>query len=449
MQHSFCVPGARIGCDRSRLTWSAWLLSFGILFSESTATAQTPSADTAGARREPVRIFLECEGIVCDQQFLQSDIMFVTHVRDRHDADVHVLLAGQLTAEGGTEVTVRFLGQKEFADVHDSLRYVSRPGSSVDRFRVGLSNTIKRGLVQYVNRTSLSEGIIVGFAPSTSSVVTPTGDRWHRWTFSTAIHGLATGEQLVKSTSFGLAVAANRTTDALKINMSVHTQYDSATYHLDSTQTVQSVQRSFGLSTLAVAAVNDHVSVGGRTSALHSPFLNQALTIRVAPAFEFNVFQYRESARRMLTVEYSLGAMAAGYEERTVTGKTSEKLLDHRLLVSLRLTQPWGSAVVGFEGANYLHDWKKHRITIVGSVDWNLAKGLALSTSVDLKRIGDQLFLAARGASAEEILLRRRQLTTSYTYSAAIGIRYTFGSPLAQVVNRRFGGTIGTMTVVQ
>jgi hypothetical protein len=372
----------------------------------------------------------------------------VTHLRDRHDADVHVLLAGQRTAEGGTEVTVRFLGQKEFAGVDDSLRYVSRPGSSIDRLRIGLSNTIKRGLVQYVNRTSLSEDIVVAFVPSASSIA-PSRDPWHHWTFSTAIHGLAAGEQLVKSTSFGLSLSANRTTDALKINMSFQSQHATATYHLDSTRTVQSVQRSVGLSTLAVAAINDHVSVGGRTSALHSPFLNQALTVRVAPAFELNVFPYRESARRMLTFEYSLGGMAAGYEERTVTGKTSEKLLDQRLLASLRLTQPWGSALVGVEGANYLHDWNKYRVSVVGSVDWNLAKGLSLTTSADVKRIGDQLFLAARGASEEEILLRRRQLTTSYTYSVAIGVSYKFGSPLAQIVNRRFGGTIGNMTVLQ
>jgi hypothetical protein len=198
-----------------------------------------------------------------------------------------------------------------------------------------------------------------------------------------------------------------------------------------------------------VGAVNDHLSIGGRTSALHSPFLNQALTVRVAPAFEFNVFPYRESTRRMLTFEYSVGGMASDYQETTVFGKSSERRLDHRLLASLRLTEPWGSALVAAEGANYLDDWRRHRVTVVGSVEWNLAKGLSLVTTVDLRRIGDQLFLSARDASTEEILLRQRQLTTSYTYSGSIGISYTFGSPLAQIVNRRFGGTLGTMAVVQ
>jgi len=51
--------------------------------------------------------------------------------------------------------------------------------------------------------------------------------------------------------------------------------------------------------------------------------------------------------------------------------------------------------------------------------------------------------------SQEEILLRERQLTTSYTYSGSVGISYTFGSPLAKIVNRRFAGSVGTMSVVQ
>ena len=68
---------------------------------------------------------------------------------------------------------------------------------------------------------------------------------------------------------------------------------------------------------------------------------------------------------------------------------------------------------------------------------------------VDLRRIRDQLSLPARSVSQEEILLRERQLTTSYTYSGSVGISYTFGSPLAKIVNRRFAGSVGTMSVVQ
>jgi hypothetical protein len=415
----------------------------------SVADAQTLSSGAPIARQEPVGIYLDCQGLTCDLDFLRTDIAFVTHLRDRHDADVHVLITAQPTAEGGSEVTLNFVGQKAFDQVEDSLRYISRPGDTADLVRQGLSNAIKRGLVPYANHTSMSKDITVVYTPSASSGSAALQDRWNHWTFATNVNGFVTGEQLVKSMSFGMSLSANRTTDIWKISTSIQTQYDSTKFEVDPERTLKSIQRSHGFSALMVKSASDHLSIGGRTSALSSRFLNQALMVRLAPAVEYNVFPYGESTSRMLTFEYSLGGMAVEYNEPTIFGKRHERLFDQRLLASLRFTRRWGSALIAAEGAHYLHDWRKQRGTIFGSMDWRLAKGLSLLTSVDIKRIRDQLFLSARGASEADILLRQRQLATSYTYSASFGISYTFGSPLAQIVNRRFAGTVGSMNVVE
>jgi hypothetical protein len=413
------------------------------------ADAQTLPDGAATVRQAPIGIYLDCQGLTCDLDFLRTDITFVTHLRDRHDADVHVLITAQPTAEGGSEITLKFVGQKEFQGVEDSLRYVSRRGDTADHVRQGLANAIKRGLVRYANRTSLSEDISVGYTPSDSSRSAASRDRWRHWTFATNVNGFVTGEQLVKATSLGMSLSANRTTDTWKISTSIQTQHDSTTFEVDPGRTLKSIQRTHGVSTLVVRSANDHLSIGGRTSALSSRFLNQAFMIRLAPALEYNVFPYRESTSRMLTFEYSIGGMSVAYDDETIFGKLHETLFDERLVASLRLTRRWGSALIAAEGAHYLHDWRKQRGTVLGRIDWRLAKGLALVTSIDVKRIRDQLFLAARGASEEEILLRQRQLATSYTYSVSFGVSYTFGSPLAQIVNQRFAGTVGTMNVVQ
>jgi hypothetical protein len=433
---------------RMRTQSCVWLLlTFHTL---SLATdAQTLPDGPATARREPIGIYLDCKGLTCDHDFLRTDIAFVTHLRDRHDAHVHILITAEPTAEGGSEVTLQFIGQKDFRGVEDSLRYVSRPADTADQLRQGLSNAIKRGLVRYANHTAIGEGITVLYTPSASSGSAVRRDPWNRWTFATAVNGFMAGEEMVKSTSLGLSLSASRTTDTWKTSTSLHSQFDSSTFEVERDLRIKSIQRSYGFSTLVVWSVNDHLSIGGRASAVSSRFLNQTLAVRLAPALEYNVFPYRESTSRMLTVEYTLGGSAVDYDEETIFGKSRERLLDERLLASLRLTQRWGSVEIAAEGAHYLHDWRKHRGTIFGSIDWNLAKGLSLLTSVDFKRINDQLFLPARGASEEEILLRQRQLSTSYTYSASFGIRYTFGSPLAQIVNRRFAGSVGTMNVIQ
>jgi hypothetical protein len=439
-QHTDFVHGQTRSC--------VWLLLIFQTFS-APADAQTPTDRPTTAQQEPIGIYLDCKGLTCDQDFLRTDIVFVTHLRDRHDADVHILLTAEPTAEGGREVTLKFIGQKDFRGVEDSLRYISRPGDTADQFRQGLSAAIKRGLMRYVNHTPLSEDITVSYRPSASSLPAVPQDSWNRWTFATAVNGFMTGEETAKSMSAGMSLSASRVTDTWKISTSLQGQFDSATYKIDQEETIETIQRSEGFSSLVVRSVNDHVSVGGRASALSSTFLNQALAIRIAPAVEYNVFPYSESTSRMLTFEYSFGGNAVDYKEETIFGKTHEKLLDERLLASLRLTQKWGSVEIAAEGAHYLHDWSKQRGAIFGSIDWNLAKGLSLLSTVDLRRINDQLFLSARGASEQEILLRQRQLSTSYTYSASFGIRYIFGSQLAQIVNRRFAGSLGTMTVVQ
>jgi hypothetical protein len=43
-------------------------------------------------------------------------------------------------------------------------------------------------------------------------------------------------------------------------------------------------------------------------------------------------------------------------------------------------------------------------------------------------------------STLEEILLRRRQLATRYSYYGSVGLSYTFGSIFSNVVNPRFGG---------
>ncbi len=47
--------------------------------------------------------------------------------------------------------------------------------------------------------------------------------------------------------------------------------------------------------------------------------------------------------------------------------------------------------------------------------------------------------LAAGGVTDEDILLRRRELATSFRYFMSMGFSYTFGSRFANVVNPRFG----------
>ena len=73
---------------------------------------------------DALRIFLDCGS--CDFDYLRREIPFVNYVRDRKEADVHILVTTQPTGSGGTEYVFKFIGLDRFANVDDELNYKSR-----------------------------------------------------------------------------------------------------------------------------------------------------------------------------------------------------------------------------------------------------------------------------------------------------------------------------------
>jgi hypothetical protein len=400
-------------------------------------------------RREALRLFIDCGG--CDYDFLRDEITFVNHVRDRHAAQVVALITTQETGGGGTEFTVELVGQSEFKGTDDSLRYVTRAADSEDRVRHGLADALKRGLVRYANHTPFAEQIEVTYATPAGAEdpSLPRRDPWDYWAFGTTLNGSVNGEKSFTYISLNAAFSANRTTEAWKIIASVQGRYSENRVALSDGSTITTVSRDYGADLLLVKSLGSNWAAGVTATLTSSTFLNQRLTGRVAPAVEFNLFPYTEATRREFTIQYSVGATAFDYAEETIFGKTSETLLDQRLLASLAVTRPWGSASMALEGAFYLHDSSKRRGIALGNLDLNLFGGFSLSILGSAEFVRDQIYLSREDASDEDILLRQRQLATSFRYSTSIGFRYTFGSPFANIVNARFGGSTGGMPIIR
>ena len=72
------------------------------------------------------------------------------------------------------------------------------------------------------------------------------------------------------------------------------------------------------------------------------------------------------------------------------------------------------------------------------SIEIRIAKGLEFNIGGSASIIHDQLNLVKGEATTEEILLRIKELETSYQYFIFFGISYTFGAIYNNVVNPRF-----------
>jgi hypothetical protein len=415
----------------------------------SAVHAQAPERASVARETDALRVFLDCRDVSCDHDFFRTEIAFVQHVRDRRDADVYVLLTAQQTGDEGSEFTVKFIGQRAFAGAADQLRHVSGPSEPEDQVRQALVDVLKRGLVRYVNQTPLGKGIQITYEPPVRQAAPAEArDPWRHWTFSTTLNGFFEGEEGFSGTSINLSLSANHTTEQWKINTSVQTRYSENKFALEDERSVTDVQRNYALNGLLVKSLGPHWSAGARGTITSSSFLNQSLTFRLAPAIEYNFFPYSESTRWQFTLQYSVGVDAFDYSEETIFGKTAETLVDQRLLGSLRLIQPWGSVTTSLEASHYLQDMDKQRGILFSNIDLSLSKGLSLILFGTVQLVRDQIYLPRRGASEEEILLRQRQLGTSFVYSASIGFSYTFGSSSATVVNPRFSGSTGGTSII-
>lgn len=396
-------------------------------------------------QEEALRIFIDCPDYPCDLDYFRTEITFVNYVRDRTDAHVHILITTQRTGGGGREFTVSFIGQKQFTGIDDTLRYISRQTDTEDDIRRGLVRTLKIGLMRYVAHSPVGDRIEVSYVSPKEKEAGPqvVKDPWNFWTFRYSLRGSANGEKSVKSLWVNSSFSANRTTEEWKIRLSLTGGYSESKYKIDDVFTITNIQRNYGLRGLVVKSLGRHWSVGARGSASYSTYKNYDLALRLAPALEYNIFPYAEATRRLLTFQYLVGVNDFNYHEETIFLKNSETLFDHTLSISYDIKQPWGSISTSLEGSNYLHDFNKFHLELFSSLEVRLFKGLSLNLFGWITFLRDQLSLPRRGASLQEVLLRQRQLATSYNYYFSLGISYTFGSIYSNIVNPRFGGTGG------
>lgn len=390
---------------------------------------------------EALDVFLDCQGMFCDFDHFRREITFVSWVRDRRDAHVHILATSQATGGGGREFTFAFIGLREFINRSDTLRYVSRNTDTQTEIRDGQVQTVKLGLMRYVAETEARERLTISYrAVSAAAPVGPVEDPWDYWVFRTSIGGSLDGESLQRSLSVNGSLQANRVTETLKITLRTSGRYSRSEFELDSVTTFINTQENLNADALVAFSLGQHWSAGILTSARSSTRLNQDFALEGGPALEYNLFPYSQSTRRQLTFLYAAGPAVYNYEEETIFDKTFETLPRHRLEVSLEVRQPWGSVNTSLEATQYLHDLARHRVDLFGGMQLRLFRGLQLQVFGNVGRVKDQIYLSKAGVSEEEILVRRRQLGTDYSYGANFGLSYTFGSRFNNVVNPRMGG---------
>ena len=401
----------------------------------------TPPADA------PLRVFFDCRAF-CDFDYIRTELDFVDYVRNREDADIHILVTTQGTGTGGSEYTINFIGQRAFAHVNDTLRYIVAQTDTDDMRRQGLARVLKVGTMHFIAATPMAARMDIELSRDEPAGPAVAGgqvrDPWNFWVFQIGLDGEIEGESQQESREVSLELSANRTTENWKVQLSMDGSYQDERFEIedeeaeDSMRTVLTLRRSYEFDFLLVKSLGNHLAAGIEGSVESSTFGNEQFSWRFAPAVEYNVFPYSESTRRVFTIRYGIGVQAFDWREITIFGETKETRPAHALSAGYATNQPWGETSLSADLSQYLHDTSRYRAAFSADVEIQLFRGLSFDAGGSYARVHDQLSIPARNATPQEIFLRLRELQTSYEFDFRVGINYRFGSIFNNVVNPRF-----------
>ena len=316
----------------------------------------------------------------------------------------------------------------------------SQQGATEDELRRLISRAVKLGLGRYLARTPQAARASLSVAAAAADAPTkgPTTDPWNAWVFRIGANINGSREHDFTNNFVYGRVNASRVTDDWKTSVGINENYNDQSFTIGSDK-VTSVTRNYGASLQQVKSLGEHWSAGLNAGAASSTYLNQHLGVTISPTVEYDVFPYKDFTRQALTFQYSLGMKHFRYDDTTVYFKKVETLPYQSLNVVLAQKQTWGSIQFAVNGYHYLNDISKSRLTFSPEADVRLFKGFSINVFGNYSVLHDQLYLPKGNLTREEVLLRQSQLATTYRAFIYMGINYTFGSVLNNVVNPRFG----------
>jgi hypothetical protein len=414
-----------INCLRVAI-FSTGLLSINILFpvpiyGESTSDSQ-------------LLLFIDCND--CDIEFIKTELTYVEYARDKFDANIYILVTTISNSVGGSEYTLLFSGSDAFQGLNDEIRFYSEKNDSDDLKRLALLRHIQLGLVRYLLRTPIKDQIQLAVVDQEKETLSK--DPWDHWVFTLSCSGGLSGQEATQSQNFTPKIHADRVTEEWRIFLETYYKYDRDEYEIESGSVTTLTTRK-DATAYFIKSLTDHWSFGIFNKAYASTFDNTDLGAAIRPVIEYNLFPYRDATRKQLLVDYGIGPEYYDYIEETIYDKTEEFIFREKLDARLVITQPWGTISSSVAGEHHVQDFGLYRLDLATNASLYLFGGFSLTFSATASIIRDQISLPKSGATDEEILLQLQELESEYSYNTSLGLSYSFGSKVSNIVNPRFG----------
>ena len=373
--------------------------------------------------------------------YFKEEIPIVNFVRDRKEADIHILFTSQRTAVGGTDFTLYFIGQNNLANIKDTIKYLTNQNDTEDMSRKKMLKALELGLVNYLIRSDLTNGINISLKKPLKKIKQK--DNWDYWLFRTSLSGNYNGQANQKVMYLNGSFFADRTTKDSKVNFSINSSYDENKYIYDNgveKTEILNISRAQSFNAYVIKSIDRNWSWGIWGGINTSSYANINISAYAAPEIEFNIFPYSVSNERQFRIDYQVKHIYNKYMQETIFLKNEEDLWSNSLNLTLSLIRPWGNISINAYGSNYLNDFNLFDLGVSSSVSMELYNGLSINFNIAYSKIQDQISLPLTSGTLEDVLTQSMQVQTNYKYWGGFGISYSFGSIYNNVVNPRFGG---------
>jgi hypothetical protein len=418
-------------------------LALGAIFAPRPAAgAQTP---TDAVREGALRVFLDCNTQGCDDDRFRTDIDWVSWVRDRTLAQVHLIVTSNQTGGGGNQYALDFIGLEELDGDDDQLPLTTLSTDTQDEIVTALTGVIAAGLARY--SAAIGQPVLletqsagVGDDADVDELVSAeqVQDPWNFWVFEIGGEFDLEGEEFENERSVNAQFDASRTTDVWKFELDAFGNVSRNERELDDGVINVDERTNWSVDFLLARTVATNWSAAVIAGAGASSRLNQNFGADAAVALEYSFFPYEEAPRRSLTARYDLRMQHYDWEEETIYFETAETRPQHALQLGLFQQQPWGESFVSIDASQFLHDANKWRVGLNGELEFRIVRGLNLDLQGGIGWIEDQIFISREGLTDEEILLGQYERPTDSTYELQVGLSFEFGSIFNNVVNNRF-----------
>ena len=301
-------------------------------------------------------------------------------MRDPAEADVHVIVTSSDTGSGGTERTVALIGLGRFKGMEFKTRAISESSDTEDTQRQRLATAITIGLLNFLSIDGVKGGLTVEVEQTAQpGQAGPAVDPWNFWVYSLQGSVSAAGEESTRQLDLSAEFGADRITDDWKITVGFEIEQSREDFDLDEEEPLRAERNERDFDALVARSLNDHWSLGGRTSVDSSSFDNIAFRMFAAPAIEsqpVSIFAIHQASAAFRVCHRPV---LRAVREETLYFTTSDQMTQQEATVTLDQREPWGSLQAELEFASFIPQPSRYRLQLEGDVNVRIARGLSLS----------------------------------------------------------------------